>query len=512
MDRKKWLPHVTNDITIGSRNRLSAYLIALEGWRRGLKLTWYSKKVKNNKVHAPGRYFSLSTPNKIHYFYNSRGDLTKGQAQKITGNKHSTKKYLSEAGISNPQGEMFNEKDADETIIKYATKLKYPVVLKPTNGYQGNGVFAGIQNKKEFKEALLHLRNDMGYKNVIVEKFVDGKEYRVFVIGDQVIGAVEKIQPSVYGDGKSSITELIRQKNKDKRKNPHLFRKPIKIDLEVKNCVKDAGYNLEDILEEDNRLYLRKKNSLSSGGDPVDATDELTEETKNTSIKALHAIPNLAQAGIDVMVDHKTNQAYIIEINAIAMIGSHLFPEIGTARDIPSAIIDYYFPETKEDERINQNVHFDLNSVLQPLINKTAEEVVVTPAPSWQDMKAVKYNVKGKVQKVGYRNWVRKKALEYGLYGYAQNLNNGTVDVVVAGTEENVQKFKEVTKLGPPKSKVEDVTETQWNKPVKVGFEVKEDQKPKKRTKHSQPVKSRKAKKVSLKTKIKKRLKKLMGK
>lgn len=52
MDEKVWLPHVTNDVTIGARNRLCAYLISLEGWRRGLKLTWYSENVKSN-VHAP---------------------------------------------------------------------------------------------------------------------------------------------------------------------------------------------------------------------------------------------------------------------------------------------------------------------------------------------------------------------------------------------------------------------------------------------------------------------------
>lgn len=504
MSKKEWLPHVTNEITIGSRNRLSAYLIALEGWRRGLKLTWYSKKVKNNKIHAPGRYFSLSTPNKIHYFYNSRGDLTKGRAQKITGNKHLTKEWLSKAGISIPKGEMFTKKDSDKKIIQYASNLKYPVVLKPTNGYQGNGVFAGIQDKKEFTEALLHLRNNMGYKNVIVEEFVNGKEYRVFVIGNQVVGAVEKIQPSVSGDGRSTINELIKVKNKEKRKNPHLFKKPIKIDLEVENCIKEAGYNIEDILKDGERIYLRKKNSLSSGGDPVDATDKLTEETKKTSIKALQAIPNLAQGGLDVMVDCNTGQAYIIEINAIAMIGSHLFPEVGRARDVPSAIIDHYFPETKDDKRINQNVHFDLNSVLQPLINKTAEEVIVTPAPSWDNMETIKYNISGKVQKVGYRKWIRKKALEHDLYGFAQNLNNGTVDVVVAGEKDRVAEFKATVAVGSAKSKVENLTEVKWGKSIKVGFEIKENQKKKKSSKTVN------VKKLSLKGRIKNRLKKVI--
>lgn len=44
--------------------------------------------------------------------------------------------------------------------------------------------------------------------------------------------------------------------------------------------------------------------------------------------------------------------------------------------------------------------------------------------------------VAGRVQGVGFRWWVRSRALELGLTGLAQNLDDGRVKVVAEGTEE----------------------------------------------------------------------------
>ena len=44
--------------------------------------------------------------------------------------------------------------------------------------------------------------------------------------------------------------------------------------------------------------------------------------------------------------------------------------------------------------------------------------------------------VRGRVQGVGFRWWVRKNALELGLLGFAENLIDGRVKVVAEGTRE----------------------------------------------------------------------------
>jgi acylphosphatase len=47
--------------------------------------------------------------------------------------------------------------------------------------------------------------------------------------------------------------------------------------------------------------------------------------------------------------------------------------------------------------------------------------------------------VDGRVQGVGFRWWVRSRALELGLTGFAENLADGRVKVVAEGTEDRCQ-------------------------------------------------------------------------
>ena len=49
--------------------------------------------------------------------------------------------------------------------------------------------------------------------------------------------------------------------------------------------------------------------------------------------------------------------------------------------------------------------------------------------------------VEGWVQGVGFRWWVRSRALELGLAGYAENLADGRVKVLAEGAEEACHKL-----------------------------------------------------------------------
>ncbi|QDI91608.1 hypothetical protein EPH95_10885 [Salicibibacter halophilus] len=246
----------------------------------------------------------------------------------------------------------------------------------------------------------------------------------------------------------------------------------IKIDLEVKNLIQDAGYTLDSVPKDGERIFLREQSNLSNGGDSLDVTDELTPEMRQIAIDATRAVPGLAQSGVDLLVDQdKSNSGTVIEINSRPGLGGHLFPVEGEPRDFAKAFIDYYFPETKDIER--SNLYFNFNKVLVPLKSKTANSVEVT-APPLGKLYGKRYIVSGKVQGVGYRKWIKYRALRRSLHGYAKNLKNGSVEVVVAGAKERaVNNFKDLCLEGPAKAEVEQITEEEWDKPIKMGFYMK---------------------------------------
>ncbi len=58
--------------------------------------------------------------------------------------------------------------------------------------------------------------------------------------------------------------------------------------------------------------------------------------------------------------------------------------------------------------------------------------------------------VSGRVQGVGFREFLRREVAAIGgLVGYAKNLRNGNLEVVVSGDEEKINKLAEKCKKGP---------------------------------------------------------------
>src|SRR5699024_2687940 len=145
----------------------------------------------------------------IHYFYRSRGDKVTNEAVDIVTNKHSAKKFLREAGISTPAGKRYKEDWTDSDIVGDALTIGFPLVIKPTFGSLGKGVKVNIRSKEELESAIGYVRNELGYSDVIAERYVEGEDIRIYVYGDNVLAATRRIPANVTGDGERTIEELI---------------------------------------------------------------------------------------------------------------------------------------------------------------------------------------------------------------------------------------------------------------------------------------------------------------
>lgn len=71
--------------------------------------------------------------------------------------------------------------------------------------------------------------------------------------------------------------------------------------------------------------------------------------------------------------------------------------------------------------------------------------------------KHLNVTVKGRVQGVGFRAFVKRKAAETGIKGTVKNLKDGTVFIEAEGEELQLDKFIEMCSSGPPLSSVETV-------------------------------------------------------
>lgn len=76
-------------------------------------------------------------------------------------------------------------------------------------------------------------------------------------------------------------------------------------------------------------------------------------------------------------------------------------------------------------------------------------------------MKRMTATVSGRVQGVGFRNFVQKQANELDLVGYVRNLPGGEVEVVAEGPAEQLEQLRQKLWKGPMLSKVADVKDVQ---------------------------------------------------
>jgi len=82
----------------------------------------------------------------------------------------------------------------------------------------------------------------------------------------------------------------------------------------------------------------------------------------------------------------------------------------------------------------------------------------------------------GRVQGVGFRYFVLREAEALGVHGWVRNRANGTVEALVRGSKEELDRLQNRLQEGPRWSRVESVSVTEESdKDVGQAFEIRGD-------------------------------------
>jgi len=233
--------------------------------------------------------------------------------------------------------------------LSSAKDIGYPVVIKPEFGNQGKGVIVNIKNEKQLSDAYELLVKDFK-EDIIIEKFISGRDYRVCSVYGDIVAVSERIPPYIIGDGISTIEKLINTTNEDPRRGEGHEKEltKIKIDDRLTEYLKQKGYTLKAVLPEKEKLFLKDNANLSTGGFALDCTDLICEENIEICKRAASAI-GLDICGVDIICEDIskpiTDGGGIIEINAAPGIRMHHNPCIGSSRNVAGHIVDKLFKD-----------------------------------------------------------------------------------------------------------------------------------------------------------------------
>lgn len=312
---------------------LSTQILMKESIKRGIRVEVIDKSEN---------FIFLKKDNKIEYVKQATKTSKDNYVSVLMmENKVVTKKILKDAGIRVPNGKEFHS--IEEAKYNIEEFIKKPIVVKPksTNFGLGISIFPKGGQKEDIIKALTIA---FSYDNtVLIEEFIEGKEYRFLVIGDKVAGILHRVPANVLGNGINTIEELVKEKNKSSLRGKG-YKTPlekINLDENAKLFLKQSNKDINYIPKKEELVYLRENSNISTGGDSIDYTDDIKERFKNIAVNCAKAIgANIC--GVDMIIkDFKDeNSEYgIIELNFNPAIHIHCFPYIGKERNIAKEVL-----------------------------------------------------------------------------------------------------------------------------------------------------------------------------
>jgi D-alanine-D-alanine ligase-like ATP-grasp enzyme len=262
------------------------------------------------------------------YIHGTTSGLNTKKARLICKDKYQTKRILSENGFRVSQGYLYG---SDEMPAEADLPLSYPLVLKPVDGMAGAGVRTDIRNYDEVKSYWQTVRPG---RKILLEEFVEGLDLRCCVVDGKLVAAGSRINAHVFGDGISTVRELIAKKTAMRSKNPDLKKFALRVDLPI---------DLDSIPLVGEMVVLNSLGNISSGGDSVNVTPFLSDPVKKTIEDAVKCIEGANCVGVDILATSFSDPGKLcfIEFNTSAGFMMHKIPAFGGSIAFGEAIAKY---------------------------------------------------------------------------------------------------------------------------------------------------------------------------
>ena len=302
----------------------------------------HNRKIPQIRLNA-GNLVQLGYGAAQRRIWTAETDRTSAIAEGISKDKDLTKQLLSTCGIPVPEGQIV---ESPAQAWEAAQEIGVPVCVKPGDGNRARGVSLDLREQADI-EAAYAIALEQG-SEVIVEKFIEGLEHRLLVVGERLVAASRGETASVTGDGQHTVRELVNlQINSDPRRGSDGS-----LPLETVRLRQGSPEVLElkrqgltpDSVPEAGRSVLVKR----TGNMTTDITDIVHPDVADLAILAAKVV-GLDIAGVDVVTPDITQPlskvgGVVVEVNAGPSLLMHLNPAEGPSRDVGKAIVDHLFP------------------------------------------------------------------------------------------------------------------------------------------------------------------------
>src|SRR5215207_3807488 len=304
-----------------------ALIIAEEALRRGIRVEVTDAEWGEMRLTVGGRTVLTRE---------SLSEFTTAVALSRCDDKRATRRIMRRAGVRVARGALAGDGDLDEARALLRDVAE--VVVKPARGEQGRGITVGVKDEAGLERAVAYALQFC--PDVLVEELVEGDDLRVIVIDREVVAAAVRRPAEVVGDGRHTITELVRSTSR-RRERATSGESSIPLDEITAEVVSESGYVMDDVPPVGERIRVRRTANLHTGGTIEDVTDHLHPDIAAASVRAAEAI-GIPVTGIDFLVPDVGGPEYVfIEANERPGLANH------EPQPVVERFVDLLFPETR---------------------------------------------------------------------------------------------------------------------------------------------------------------------
>ena len=237
---------------------------------------------------------------------------------RLAGHKPTVYDILAADGVPVPRHIAIGAFDltAAKEFLRTSTR---PVVVKPASGTGGGaGVTTNITDTWRLMRALAQARA-FG-PTALVEEQIEGNNYRLLYLDNELIDAVERKPPSITGDGTSSIGTLVRRENALRVKTgPSLAQALLPIDVDMRHSLVAQGKSLRTVPAKGEIVRVKTVINGNRAEENVPALSQISEPLAAMGRRIVEKL-GIRLAGIDIIttnpgIDLAKSGGVVIDVN-----------------------------------------------------------------------------------------------------------------------------------------------------------------------------------------------------
>jgi cyanophycin synthetase len=237
----------------------------------------------------------------------------------VLGDKALTHRIVSAEGVPVPRHLAFPYKQIGKAL-DFLRSTAADCVVKPAAGTGGGrGVTTGVRTPRHLAAAAASAA--VYTDDLLIEEQIEGDNYRLLYLDGQLVDAFVRRPPTVVGDGRSTVAQLVKRANDQRLREPAgVSQVLLTVDLDMRRTLARQNLTLRSVPPAGTGVVLKTVVNENAGADNTTATELLCDAIVEDCARAVRAL-RVRLAGVDVITRNprlslKETGGVVLEVNA----------------------------------------------------------------------------------------------------------------------------------------------------------------------------------------------------